>query len=151
MFQNANLKIFHVACRESMQKIYQQNQCRCWNHYPRYAWISGKHVHDHSHICQAYICSKLRTSPCSEVTHASTTFKLKKRQSNIEFDVFALCFIFFIPLSLTINVLNRNFMWYFLHASKWWCMCWHVHMRLHTLNEEEGHCVTKGKKILNLF
>ena len=32
----------------------------------------------------------------------STTFKQKKRQSTIEFDVFILCFTLFIPLSKTI-------------------------------------------------
>ena len=38
----------------------------------------------------------------------NTTFKLKKRQWTIEFDVFVLCFIFFMPLSQTISVINRN-------------------------------------------
>ena len=40
-------------------------------------------------------------------------------QSTSEFDVFVLCFIFFIPLSQTISVINRNDMCYFLHASKY--------------------------------
>ena len=65
-----------------------------------------------------YIRSRLRLFSYSELTHISTTFKLKKRQSTIKFGVFVLCFIFFIRLSQAISVINRNDMCYFLHASK---------------------------------
>ena len=73
-------------------------------------------------ICQRYIRSKLRIFRYSGATHVSTTFKLKKRQSTIEFDVFVLCFIFLTSLSQTIIVINRNDTCYFLHASTQWCM-----------------------------
>ena len=46
---------------------------------------------------QTYIRPKLRIFLYSEVIHGSTTYKLQKRQSNIEFYVFVLCFVFFIP------------------------------------------------------
>ena len=54
----------------------------------------------------------------SEVTYGNTTFKLKKRHRTIEFDVFVICFIFFIPLSQAVGVIKRNGTCYFLHASK---------------------------------
>ena len=93
----------------------------------------------------------LQTFPYSEFTHGSATFKLKKKWSTIDFDVSVLCFIFFIPLFQTISVINKNGTCYFLHASKSWCMCWHVHVRLHTSNEEDCHWVTKEKKCFNLL
>ena len=65
-------------------------------------------IHGKTDICQTYIRSKLWTFPYSEVTHGSATFKLKKSQWTTEFDVFVLCFIFFIPLSQTISATNRN-------------------------------------------
>ena len=74
-------------------------------------------IHGKTDTCQAYISSKLRTFSYSEVTHGSTTFKLMKRQWTIGFDVFALCFIFFISLSQTISVINGNGTCYFLHGS----------------------------------
>ena len=94
-----------------------------------------------------YICSKLRIFPYSKVRHASTTFKLKIRQSTIEFGV---CFVlfFFIWLSQTISVINRNDMRYFLHASNSGGVCLRVHLRLRTSNED-CHWVTKGKKCFN--
>ena len=98
-----------------------------------------------------HIFNELRIFPYSEVTHGSITFKLQKRQSTIEFDFFVLCFIFFIPVPQTICAINRNYMCYFLHASNEWCMCWCVHVRSHTSNEEDCHCFTKGEKCFNLF
>ena len=59
---------------------------------------SKRDIHRKIDICQTYIRPKIRIFLYSEVIHGSTTCKLKKRQSNIEFDVFALCFVFFIPL-----------------------------------------------------
>ena len=55
--------------------------------------------------------------PCSEVIHGSTTFKLKKKWSTIKFDVFAFCFIFFIPLSRQ-KFDKQKWLVLFLHASK---------------------------------
>ena len=77
-------------------------------------------IHQKIDICQMYICSKLRIFPYSELTHVSTKFKLKKRQATIEFNVFVFRFSFFIPFSQTISMINRNDMYYFLHA---WANC----------------------------
>ena len=93
-------------------------------------------IHQKIDICQTYIRSKLRIFPYSGVTHVSATFKLKKRKSTIEFDIFVLCFIFFVPLSQTIGVINRNDTCQFLHASKQWCMCRRVHVQSQASNEE---------------
>ena len=92
-----------------------------------------------------YICSKLRIFPYSKVRHA------KEKAINHWIWCF-LCFalFFFIWLSQTIRVINRNDMCYFLHASNSGGMCWHVHLRLHTSNED-CHWVTKGKKCFNLL
>ena len=68
----------------------------------------SREIHGKTDICQTYIPSKLRTFPYSEVTHGSRIFKLKKSQWTIEFDVFVLCFVFFIPLSQTISAISRN-------------------------------------------
>ena len=98
-----------------------------------------------------YIRSKLRTFPYSKVTHGSTTFKLKKKQWTIEFVVFVLCFNFFIPLSQTISVINRDGTCYFLHASKQWCRCWHVHMGSHTSNKKTAIVSQKERNSLTCF
>ena len=74
---------------------------------------SSRGIHEKTDICQTYIRSKLRTFPYSEVTHGSTTFELKKRQWTIEFDVFVLCFIFFIPLSQTMCDKQKWYMLFF--------------------------------------
>ena len=44
--------------------------------------------------------------------------EVKEKCSNIKFDVFVLSFIFFVPMSLKISVVNRSGVCYFLHASK---------------------------------
>ena len=46
-----------------------------------------------------------------------------KEKAITEFDIFVLCFIFFIPLPQTICAINTNDTCYFLHASNEWCMC----------------------------
>ena len=94
-----------------------------------------------------YIRSKLRSFPYSKVTHGSTTFKLKKRQ----FNYWIWCFVFFIPLSHTISVINRDGTCYFLHASKQWCRCWHVHMRSHTSNKKTVIVSQKERNSLTCF
>ena len=58
----------------------------------------------------------------SEVTYGNTTFKLKKRQRKIEFDVFVICFIFFIPLSQIISLIKINCTCYFyMHQNSGAC------------------------------
>ena len=49
-------------------------------------------------------------------TNESIT-KIKEKSSIIQFDAFSLCFIFFIPTSQTIIVIDRCGACYFLHAS----------------------------------
>ena len=43
--------------------------------------------------------------------------KIKEKLSTVQFDIFDLSFIFFIPMSQTRNVINRSGACYFLHTS----------------------------------
>ena len=45
----------------------------------------------------------------------------------INYCIWCFCsFIFTIPMSQTISVINRSGACYFLHASNQWCLCWRV-------------------------
>ena len=81
-------------------------------------------IHGKFETCQTdySIHSKLIIFPYSEVIHGSTTFKPTKGQQRLKkndqlFDIFVLSFIFFVPMSQTISVINRNGACYFLQAS----------------------------------
>ena len=56
--------------------------------------------------------------------------KVNGKWSTIEFDDFAFSLIFFVSVSHK-GVINKCCMFYFLHTSNWWCMCWCVRMWLH--------------------
>ena len=43
--------------------------------------------------------------------------KVKEKWSTVKFNVFVLSFIFFVPMSHTISVLNKSSACYFLNAS----------------------------------
>ena len=62
--------------------------------------------------------------------------KVKEKLSIIKFDVFVRSFIFFVPMSQTISVINISGACYFLHTSNSWCVCWRVHVRSHASNGE---------------
>ena len=77
-------------------------------------------------ICQSddSIYSKLRIFPLFwshtwkyNIQPNGSSAKVKKKLSIIQFDVFNLSFIFFIPMSQTTSVINRSGACYFLHAS----------------------------------
>ena len=71
-------------------------------------------MHKKVDICQIdySIHSKLRIFSYSEVIHGNTTFKLTKGQQRlkkmIKYSVLVLSFVFFVPMSQTISVINRN-------------------------------------------
>ena len=44
---------------------------------------------------------------------------VKEKWSTIKSDVLVLPFIFFVPMSKTISVINRSGVCYFLHSSNW--------------------------------
>ena len=77
--------------------------------------------------------------------------KVKEKWSAINFDVFDLYFILFVPTSQTMNVINRNGTCCFLHASDYWhmcwCVCWHVRMRSHVSNGENW-CIAQDFTVL---
>ena len=59
--------------------------------------------------------------------------KINETWSTIKFDVSDLSLIFFIPMSLTISVINRSGACYSLHESNWWHVYWCKRIQSHVL------------------
>ena len=103
------------------------------------------------YMTNIYIRFKLSIFPYSEVAYVSKTFKLKKRQSTMEFGVFCALF-YFVHSTLSDNKCDEQ-KWYVLFLT---CIKIVVHVlacarAINTSNEEDCHWVTKGKKCFNLF
>ena len=73
--------------------------------------------------------------------------KIKEKWSSIQFDVFVLSLIFFVPMTQTISVINISDACNFLHASNYWHM-WGSQKLLHGLVSRE---LTAYLSIFNLF
>ena len=73
-------------------------------------------------LCQTdySIHSKLRIFPllcsCNIQANKGLT-KVQEKWSTIQFDVFDLSFIFFVPMSQKVSVINRSGACYLIHAS----------------------------------
>ena len=50
--------------------------------------------------------------------------KVKEKWRTMQFDIFDLSFIFYIPVSQTVSLIKRSGTCYFLHVSNYWWVCW---------------------------
>ena len=72
--------------------------------------------------------------------------KVKEKWRTMQFDIFDLSFIFYIPVSQTVSLIKRSGTCYFLHVSNYWWVCWCVHIRPHVSNKTGWH----GRVIVHL-